>query len=43
MVVPVLIIKHHTLLNALRSHIKGQMDLTVRISGCGENSQFYGV
>ena len=43
MVVPILVVTDHTLLNALRSHLKGQMDLTVRISGCGENSQFYGV
>ena len=29
MIVAVLIIAHNTLLNALRSHVKGQMDLPV--------------
>ena len=43
MIVPVLIVTHHTLLDTLRSHLKGQMDLTVCITGCGEDSQFYGV
>ena len=43
MVISILVITYNTLLNALRSHLKGQMDLTVRITGCGENSQFYGV
>ena len=43
MIVPVLIVAHHTLLDTLRSHLKGQMDLTVCITGCGEDSQFYGV
>ena len=43
MIVTVLIIAHNTLLNALRSHVKGQMDLAVLCSGCGEDSQFYGV
>ena len=43
MIVPVLIVAHHPLLDTLRSHLKGQMDLTVCITGCGEDSQFYGV
>ena len=29
MIVSVLIVAHHTLLNALRSHVNGQMDLPV--------------
>ena len=43
MIVPVLIVAHHPLLDTLRSHLKGQMYLTVCITGCGEDSQFYGV
>ena len=43
MIVSVLIVAHHPLLDTLRSHLKGQMNLTVCITGCGKDSQFYGV
>ena len=43
MVISILVITYNTLLNALRSHLKGQMDLTVCIPRCGEDSQLYGV